>query len=40
MIAEVWDNPQITEGARDAFLTRLVTARIELAKERAGKDGR
>jgi Skp family chaperone for outer membrane proteins len=33
MIAEVWDNPQITEGARDALLIRLVTARGELAKK-------
>src|SRR5262245_51330877 len=31
MLAEVWDNPQITEGARDALLIRLVTARGELA---------
>ena len=34
MVSEVWDSPEIGEGARGALLNRLVAARREMVKER------
>jgi hypothetical protein len=33
IMVEVWENPQITEGVRDALLIRLVTARREVVQK-------
>src|SRR5262249_36143438 len=36
-VVEVWDNPEISEGARENLLNRLVTARRDLVKGRKEK---